>query len=91
MPAQVWKEVYEALLQERDRSKLAMRCDQADQAINERFRELLEKPSEDTDERLALAKALHNVAVLRASLSDNPGSRPSRPTQRFPYPNHPHG
>jgi len=46
MPAQVWKEVYETLLQERDRSKLPMRCDQAEQAINERFRELLEKPTD---------------------------------------------
>jgi hypothetical protein len=55
-------------LQQRDRSKLPMRCDQAEQAINERFRELLEKPSEDnTDERLALAKAILSLRRFPAA------------------------
>jgi hypothetical protein len=45
-----------------------MRCDQAEQAINERFRELLEKPSEDnTDERLALAKAILSLRRFPAA------------------------
>jgi hypothetical protein len=64
---QRWNELYETLLRERDRSKLLMRCDKAERAIKERFRELLTEPGDPTEERLALSKALHNIAVVRNS------------------------
>jgi hypothetical protein len=70
MSSQLWKEVYEALLQEKDRSKLSKRCDNAERVIKERFRELDSAPGDSTEERLALSKALHNIAVIRSSLSD---------------------
>jgi hypothetical protein len=74
MRSQLWKDVYEALLQEKDRSKLPKRCDNAELAIKERFHQLTSEVRDTTEERLELSKALHNVAVVRASLSHDPKS-----------------
>lgn len=73
MHIQLWKGLYDALLQERDRSKLPMRCDDAERAIKERFRQGIADGSDSTEERLALSKALHNIALVRASLAEQGG------------------
>jgi hypothetical protein len=63
-----WKALYDALLQERDRSKLAMR--NAERAIKERFRQGITEGGDSTEERLALSEALHNISLVRASLAE---------------------
>jgi hypothetical protein len=72
MNNQTWDEVYQALLQERDRARFRSRTDEAERAIKERLRQLLQEGGESTAERQALSSALHNIGILKnATLSED--------------------
>ena len=65
-----WKVAYYALLREKDKSKLRERCDEAERAIKQRYREILAVFGDDPAEREALSNALHNISVTRKTLHD---------------------
>ena len=76
-----WKELYQAVLLETDRSKLSERIAHAEWALALRARELFYSDEEHRSERLALDAAISVLQALRSTTTGSQGRKGVRRVQ----------